>query len=75
MKIRMKTLAAGPAGPRQAGSIVDLPDAEAYQLIEGGYAEQVGAAAGEVETAEAGGAVETAEAPANKRKRGRAKKA
>lgn len=42
MKIRMKTLAAGPAGVYRPGQEVDLPADEARALIEGGYAEAVG---------------------------------
>lgn len=38
MKIRMRTLASGPAGHRMAGKEYTVPDAEAAELIAGGYA-------------------------------------
>jgi hypothetical protein len=38
----MKTTMAGPAGTVHAGQVCDLPDFTAYDLIERGYAEQVG---------------------------------
>jgi hypothetical protein len=41
MKIKMNTLAAGPAGTFPAGSVVDFPDDEARALITGGYAKAV----------------------------------
>jgi hypothetical protein len=41
MKIRMQTLSASPAGVRQAGQIVDVPEAEAKELIAGHYAVEV----------------------------------
>ena len=37
MKIRMKTTSAGPAGSMQAGREYEVPDAEAKDLIAGGY--------------------------------------
>lgn len=41
MRVRMKSLMAGPAGVAQPGQVIDLAAAEAYDLIERGYAEQV----------------------------------
>jgi len=41
MKIKMKTLAAGPDGVWPPGSIRDVPEAEAKALIKGRYAEPV----------------------------------
>lgn len=41
MKVKMKTLAAGPEGLYQPGQEVDLPAAQAKALIAGGYAEEV----------------------------------
>jgi hypothetical protein len=34
----MRVGSAGPLGVRDAGQVYDVPDAEAQQLIEGGYA-------------------------------------
>ena len=39
MKIRMKTSAMGPNINRVVGGVYDLPDAEATELFEGGYAD------------------------------------
>lgn len=41
MKIKMKTLQAGPNGVRQPGKVYDVPAAEADALISGGFAEKV----------------------------------
>lgn len=41
MKIKMKTLQAGPDVVREVGQIYDIPQAEAKQLIDGGYAVEV----------------------------------
>lgn len=41
MKIKMKTLAAGPDGVWPPGSTRDVPEAEAKALIKGRYAEPV----------------------------------
>lgn len=38
MRIKMKSIMAGPRGVFDAGSIVDLPKSEATALISGGYA-------------------------------------
>lgn len=43
MKVKMKTLACGPAGALEPGKTYDLPKAQAYALIEGGYADELGA--------------------------------
>lgn len=63
MQIRMKSIAAGPEWSAQPGQSIDLPEAEARQLVEGGYAEDLDAAP--VETADDPGPddAETAEAP------------
>ncbi len=39
MKIRLKTLMAGPDGVFQPGSVIDRPNEEAEALISAGYAE------------------------------------
>lgn len=82
MQIKLKTQYAGPSGCHAAGSTVDFEKAEAYRLIEGGYAEQVEDAAAAVPAAvvvqEVGDEKpvvettdllppETTEAPANRR--------
>ena len=41
MKVRMRTLAAGPGGVLRPGQVVDLPEKQARALIQGGYAEEV----------------------------------
>lgn len=41
MKIKMLTLQAGPQGVREAGQIYTVPDKEAKQLVDGGYAVEV----------------------------------
>ena len=74
MKIKMKTLMAGPAGTRQPESVHDVSKKEADALISGGYAEayvdrdllakaKEEAEAETVETAEAPPPPETAEQP------------
>lgn len=40
MKVTLKTTMAGPAGGGAAGQTIDVPQAQAYDLIERGYAEQ-----------------------------------
>lgn len=45
MKLRMRTLSAGPKGVRRPGQIVDVPEAEGEQLLKGGYAERLDAPA------------------------------
>jgi hypothetical protein len=39
MKVRLKTLMAGPEGVFHSGSVIDLPKEEAEALISKGYAE------------------------------------
>jgi hypothetical protein len=39
MKIRLKTLMAGPGGVVRPGEVVDLPGDQARELIAGGFAE------------------------------------
>lgn len=41
MRIRMKTIMAGPTRNAAPGQVIDVPKAEAYTLIEAGAAEQV----------------------------------
>ena len=43
MRVRLKTLYAGPSGVTHPGQIVDLPAAEAVALLNGGYADAVDA--------------------------------
>ena len=45
MRIKMKTLMAGPDGIRKPDTVYDLPTAEAEALIAGGFAEKVERAA------------------------------
>ena len=52
MKIRMKTIMAGPDGVVLAGQIVDLPAAKAIELLNGGYAHAVDPPATETATIE-----------------------
>jgi hypothetical protein len=80
MKIKLKTQYSGPNGSHAPGSIVDFDQAEAYTMIEGGFAEQVPEPAKETPAAEPQpapapevvetavlSAPETTQAPANKR--------
>lgn len=39
MKIKLKTRAAGPEGVWGIGAVLDLPEAQAKQLVDGGYAD------------------------------------
>ena len=41
MKIKMRTILAGPMGNMQPGQVVDVPDDTARTLIDGGFAEAV----------------------------------
>lgn len=41
MKVKMKSLAAGPAGVHHAGHTVDVPPKQAREFHTGGYAEIV----------------------------------
>lgn len=66
MKIRMKSIYAGPRGSFSPGQVADLDQASAYALIEGGFAEQIDEPA-TVEEATATGR-ETATAPAQRKK-------
>lgn len=49
MRVKLKTTMAGPQGTFAAGAVVDLEDAQARDLITGGYAVPV--QTGKVETA------------------------
>lgn len=77
MKVKLRTQYAGPNGAHSVGAVVDFDKAEAYRLIEGGYAEQIAEPAKEGVVISSDPAVETAdlltqrtaEAPANKRPR------
>lgn len=40
MRIKLRTNMAGPKGTTHAGQVVDLPEGQAYDLIERGFAEQ-----------------------------------
>jgi hypothetical protein len=46
MKIRLKTLMAGPDGVATPGSVIEASDDEARMLIDGGFAEAVQRVAG-----------------------------
>jgi hypothetical protein len=41
MKIKMRTLLAGPFGNANPGDVIDLPDANGAALVAGGYADAV----------------------------------
>lgn len=41
MKVKFKTLSAGASGVIRPGDVVEVSDAEAKLLIDGGYAEAV----------------------------------
>ncbi len=58
MRIEMKTLYAGPDRTISPGQVVDLPDDEARELIDGGYAVQVGDDQGDDEAVDTGEPVE-----------------
>lgn len=45
MRIKMLTLDAGPGGVRRPGQVYEVPDKEAQELINGGFAEKVERAA------------------------------
>lgn len=45
MKLRMRTLSAGPKGVRAPGQVIEVSDAEGEQLLKGGYAERLEAPA------------------------------
>ncbi|HXG36525.1 MAG TPA: hypothetical protein VNL15_06125 [Dehalococcoidia bacterium] len=62
MKVRMHTLSAGPTGVLKEGEIYDLPEEEAEELVNGGYAKHVAIA--EVETSSADDDAEEPEAEA-----------
>lgn len=81
----MRTTLAGPSGTAAAGDVLDLPEAAAYDLIERGYAVQLGAVqVGAVHVGAApasdpapaeqatASAPETAEAPPRRGRRGAA---
>lgn len=59
MKIKMRSLMAGPAGVLQPGQVADLDKAQAYDLIERRFADQVEEAVR--------GPAETADLAANRR--------
>ncbi len=78
-RVRMRSNYAGPAGSCSAGGEINLPDAEAKGLIEGGYATEIAAAVkpapkarkpkAKAETATAEPAVERADAPPARRRK------
>ena len=41
MKIKMKSIYAGPLGTIDAGAVRDVPDADGRALVDGGYAEEL----------------------------------
>lgn len=75
MKIKMKTILAGPDPEKNAhpGQVIDRPKAEAYGLIEAGHAEQHGDDAGEQRDLLAGRETATL-SPAERRKAEKAAK-
>jgi hypothetical protein len=70
MRVRMKTLAAGPEGVLPAGQVINLPEGKAQMFIDGGYAEVVVLSQVERATAEP---KEQATAPAQSKGKGKAK--
>jgi len=42
MKVRMRTVMAGPDGVADAGAVIEVPVAMARGLVSGGYAEALG---------------------------------
>lgn len=69
MKVKLRTTMAGPDGHNyHPGQVADLPQATAYALCEGGFAEQVEEMRPAVEAAVAPQR-ETTEAPANRRRK------
>ena len=64
MRVRLKQTMSGPAGVFSTGAVVDLPDAEATDLVARGQAEAV-----DPETAEGDRGAETAAAPVARRRR------
>jgi len=71
MQIKMRTLYAGPRGTYSPGAIIDMNEADAKPLIDGGYAERVDAPVpAKAERAEAP-AGETTEQPTASRRGGR----
>jgi len=68
VRIRMRTLAAGPEGVLLSGETYEIDERIAAPLITGGYAERIGASEpGDVETAQLPEG-ETAAAPKRPRK-------
>jgi len=65
MKIRMKTLCAGPQGVLDAGKVYELDPKRAKDLIDGGYAVEVKPEAATEKAVKPGG--ERADAPANRK--------
>lgn len=71
MKVKLRTIMAGPSGVTDRGGVLDLADRDAYALIESGHAEQVDDRGSVVVEFAVAGPAETAEAPANRRARRR----
>lgn len=67
MKIRMRTTMAGPKGVHSIGDVIDLPKGEAYALVEGRYADQVGEPEADIESASVAAPENTARARARAR--------
>lgn len=70
MRIKMKTMMAGPDVHRNIGEVVEVGETEGCALVSGGYAEDVTPKAAPVEVAAIAPA-ETATAPAQNKRRGR----
>lgn len=67
MRIRLLSTMAGPGGVYPPGTVRDLPRADALDLIEGGYAEQID----DAETAATPSTETAAVAPVEMRGKGR----
>jgi hypothetical protein len=61
MRIRMRTMLAGPAGVLHVGQVADLEPATAKALIAGGYAEAVHQTTAKAPEDHAGSRTETAD--------------
>jgi hypothetical protein len=70
MKVRLKTIYAGPSGSAHPGEVIDVSEREGAELVNGGYADTVKQA--QIETAVVHEAENTATAtgkPQSKKKR------
>jgi hypothetical protein len=64
MKVRMRTLSAGPDGVRQAGRVYEVPKDEGEELIDRGFADPAGK--DDIEEATAGASETAARRPSKR---------